>query len=328
MKIVYVIEGQGACAWYRCVVPGKALISLGHHVEFHTQPPESAVATADIVVLQRPSFPLHHRIAEWLQERPAFLVTEIDDDFWRLHPSNPATRFWHRGGALDVLEACLRLSDLVTVTTPELQSTVTRFNKNVKVLPNMLPASEWPCDPKVLPDGDAVAVGWAGTATHMIDLRLLNGVVSEILERHPRVEFLFAGMPELPFRPHERIRTLPPVPIDQYAQLVSEFDIGLAPVHDSAFNRCKSDLKFVEYAMAGIPAIMSRTDTYMHTVRHGETGFLARNTKDWLKYLTRLITDPQERVRVAGGARAYAETRTIERRVGLWDEVYRDLVSV
>ena len=62
------------------------------------------------------------------------------------------------------------------------------------------------------------------------------------------------------------------------AARASAWDVAVAPLHDTAFNRCKSDLKFLEYAALGLPGIYSDVVPYKHAVRHEETGLLTENT--------------------------------------------------
>ena len=74
--------------------------------------------------------------------------------------------------------------------------------------------------------------------------------------------------------------------------------------------------------MIGLPIVASRVAPYERSLKHGETGFFARNPKDWLKHLSNLIENPELRVRLATNARAWAETRTIDRNTGLWERAY------
>ena len=41
-------------------------------------------------------------------------------------------------------------------------------------------------------------------------------------------------------------------------------DIGLCPLTDTAFNRCKSPIKWMEYAMAGAATVASPVEPYLH----------------------------------------------------------------
>jgi glycosyltransferase involved in cell wall biosynthesis len=151
---------------------------------------------------------------------------------------------------------------------------------------------------------------------------VLAGTIETILDSYPHVEFAMTDIGGSPFRPHERIRSLPFVTIEQYPSVLARFDIGVIPLVDRRFNRCKSDLKFLEYSMMGIPSVVSKLVPYETAVQHGANGFLAGNPKDWLKSLRRLIEDPGLRDEMGGRARLFAESRTVERNVGNWERAY------
>jgi glycosyltransferase involved in cell wall biosynthesis len=74
--------------------------------------------------------------------------------------------------------------------------------------------------------------------------------------------------------------------------------------------------------MLGLPVIASHVEPYAHSIVQGESGFLAKNDKDWLKYLRRLIDNPALRDEIGGRAKTFAEERTIEAHVGLWAKAY------
>jgi hypothetical protein len=68
---------------------------------------------------------------------------------------------------------------------------------------------------------------------------------------------------------------------------VCDFDIGLAPLEDKAFNRGKSCVKYYEYASVGTVTLASDVLPYSD-----EVPYRAKNTyKDWYNKLERLIVD-------------------------------------
>ncbi|MRR12221.1 glycosyltransferase, partial [bacterium] len=121
---------------------------------------------------------------------------------------------------------------------------------------------------------------------------------------------------------HDHIRHISTVELDHYAELLAGFDIGIAPLIDNKFNSCKSDLKFLEYSKIGMPSVLSKVAPYMRSVRHGENGFLATNTKDWLKYLRTLIKDAELREAMSARAWEFAQGRLMSRNIEKWLRAY------
>ena len=76
---------------------------------------------------------------------------------------------------------------------------------------------------------------------------------------------------------------------------MADFDIGIAPLEDTEFNRGKSNLKFYEYAAVGTATLASNVEPY-----RSEVTYLAKNTfKDWYDKLEKLITDKEFRLKLA-----------------------------
>ena len=100
----------------------------------------------------------------------------------------------------------------------------------------------------------------------------------------------------------------------------TQWDIAIAPLADTPFRRCKSDIKFLDYAAIGAAAVLSDVGPYPATVRHGETGWLVENTSAaWVDALERLIADAELRRHLAEGARRYLfDERVLARRAGDW----------
>jgi glycosyltransferase involved in cell wall biosynthesis len=321
-EIYYMIADYRACGWYRCYVPAVELNSIGHHAIVNDSLHPGDIPMLDVIVFQRGHTQKDLDAISVANSLGKTTVYEIDDDFWNLDKANTAYPYWSRPGVLQTAESVIRKAKVVTTTTPRLAHLLSRFNKNVVVLPNMLPDECWKVrKPKKSAD-NRIVIGWAGSRTHFEDLKVLGGTIEQLLDEYPNIEFHVAGVAEVPFYPHERAMGVPSVPIADYADLLKTFDIGIAPLTGSHFNKCKSDLKFVEYSKVGIPSVVSKTESYEATVKNNENGFLASNSKDWLKYLRRLIEDADLRARIGGEAKKFAETRTIGSNIWLWEKAY------
>jgi glycosyltransferase involved in cell wall biosynthesis len=320
-RIFYLVADYGGCAWYRCHVPGVELLKKGHDVILDHDLSLPAVSKLDIIMFQRQYSPSAIQLMKYAKSLGKKTVYELDDDIWNIDMTNPGYPFWSQKNNVNAVQELMRMADIVTTTTPRLANYMRRFNKNVYAIPNMLPEEHWHIT-RVKRSKGKLVIGWAGSRHHWVDLNILEGTIQQLLDEYPNIEFHIAGADELPFKSHERIMILPTVKIEAYPVIMSGFDIGLAPVTDTHFNRCKSDLKFIEYGMAGVPAVVSKVESYTDSVINGENGFLAKNTKDWLKYLRWMIEDEKLRKKIARNAKKYAESRVISKNIGLWEEAF------
>lgn len=322
-KISFVADQHWACAWYRCHVPGMELLRRGHDVVLYEDVHSVAGRDSDVLVVQATVHPELLKEIARLRALGRLTVYDMDDDPFALHPDNPGQHFWGRPDVQEMLIQMLRAVDVVTTTTPELAETLQRFNRNVVVLPNQLPSEHWPKERLPIKDERSLVVGWAGSTSHAPDLWEIHDILLQLLERFSNLEVQLAGARPEWFRSlHPRMKFLQPVRIEQYAKLISGFDIALAPLIDSRFNRAKSDLKVVEYGMLGLPVVASKTPAYGRFLRNGDNGFLAGSSKDWLQRITALVEDRELRDRLGGSLRRAAQNRVIERHIGRWENVY------
>lgn len=94
------------------------------------------------------------------------------------------------------------------------------------------------------------------------------------------------------------------VPYDVYTKALHMSDIALLPLRDNAFNRMKSDLKFIESAGHGAVVLASPT-VYERTVVDGCTGCIYHNPEEFSEKLARLIEDAPYRHAIADAAYGY-----------------------
>ena len=320
-RILYLSDLLGGCAWYRCHAPGMALQRLGHEVRLQDTLEFEDIDWCDVLIVQRIGETKLARAFEYARSRDKLTVYDLDDDLWSLASTNQVKEYWSQE-RLGGLATVLRAADRVTTSTQPLALLLGAYCSDVRVIPNMLPQEDWPSVGKDFDHAAPIVVGWAGGVSHYQDLKEVADVLGQLLDRHPGIEVHLAGAEEEWVAPHERLKYLESVRLEEYAGLLSGFDIAIAPLCDNRFNASKSDLKVLEYSMIGLPAVASKVPAYSASVRHGETGFLARNAKDWLKHLSALVEDAELRARMGSAARAWAQTRTVEGNISLWERAY------
>jgi hypothetical protein len=341
MRIFAAHDGGSGCAYYRMMVPLEELnrqdgfdVTFADAGDTHHPPSITArdLASYHVIVGQRLN--KFDGMGVWRRARTPFsrLIYDLDDDVWNVSPEN--FQAWHLYNRPDIQEAVAhtaQVSDLITVTTPYLASVMTERTGNpaTAVLPNSVPG--WVCDMPREP-GRRLTAGWQGGASHGADIGLIAEPVRRFLKRFPRWDLRLAGTDYRPsFKvPDDRARFSRWVQVNDDPKAYFEtldFDIGLAPLLDTAFNRAKSAIKAVEYFARGIPVIASDVGPYRDVIEHGHNGFLVKEDgHSWLRYLSDLATDETLRLQMGENARRTARERwTIEDNADQWAAAYRAL---
>ncbi|MDE2439012.1 MAG: hypothetical protein KGN01_06530 [Patescibacteria group bacterium] len=197
----------------------------------------------------------------------------------------------------------LRMCDAVTCTTQELADHLKKLtDAPITVLPNCLDFTEFKMGNPPL--NDIKRIGFAGSNTHIVDILPALDALIELQNDYDFEFYLFGfsetdewkewvwrnygalnSYPNHPFRialehfekkikkiEKQRIKWIPAVKIDSYFESLSnlKLDIGLCPLIDDPFNRCKSPIKAMEYSICGtlpiyssIPPFHGISDTFI-----------------------------------------------------------------
>lgn len=325
MKIAMYWTQHPATAKYRMIDYAKELQKLGHDVAiFPRWEPnvestwqfdwpknrqlldeiETLFAAADISIFQRVTTPETVALItalRWKHLKP--VVMELDDDFTAVDPDNPGYIGTAPGSmGQDVGAMQLNLSDAIIVSTEHLKN---KYNfGNTYVLPNGVVPSEWAALKKPKPHSK-VRIGWEGGAAHGRSLTMIADAIDEIALMFPKkVEFVFMGG-YLDWM-SDKYTCIKATSIDKFPQALRDLglDIGIAPLKDSEFNRAKSNLRWLQYSMLGIPTIASNVGPYKSII-----GFKANEVDEWVTEMAKLVKDKIMRKRVGEKARKEAVSK-------------------
>lgn len=318
-------EGVG---YYRMRVPFEALHLRGHAIGYHHdlqwkpgKRPPNHVLVGQRISNAGPSM-------RWQASKGDLRrVFEIDDDILNIDPTSAQARAYYAApGLLERLRENIRSADAVTVSTEYLADVVTGeygVKAPVYVVPNCLEPEVFDLAP--VEQAGPVTVGWYGSPTHRGDFEQIRRPLGRWFAAHPDVPVVMGGVDyghllgvEADTRPW---RSIWKNPITYMAGI--DVQIGLAPLANTQFNRCKSDLKALEYGARGIPVIASDVEPYRRYVEHGVTGFLVTHEREWAEALDALTSDVGLRARMGAAAREKARQRVIDDHAHLWERAYR-----
>ncbi len=164
------------------------------------------------------------------------------------------------------------------------------------------------------PDDGLLRIAYfSGTRTHHGDLRECVPALQRLLREYPHTRLMLVGHIEVPAELAGlagQLETVPLIPWEQLPPLIRRVDISLAPLEpDNRFTECKSEVKYLEAALLGVPTVASDTPAYRLAIRDGENGLLCRTAEDWYPALERLALDPELRARLGTAARRDALER-------------------
>lgn len=285
--------------------PWETLLSDPEHRVRITNELSAKVRQADIVVMQMAHLPdsllTFCGIKEMFPDKP--IVAEVDDNYLSTAQYNPAAEAYAPGTPLrEIANKQFAIADALVVSTPYLKEVYSELNEHIYVVQNSIDTKAWNVKSK---SKSGIRIGWVGGGSHYEDLKILEPIIPSILKKHKDVKFVFLhGIPEF-------LKGIPRVEcvykferIDKYPRYVAanDFDIGMAPLVDNAFNRGKSNLRWLEYSALGVPTVASNVGHFKETINHGIDGFLAHDRFEFERYLDDLIVD--RKLRTAMGARA------------------------
>ena len=163
------------------------------------------------------------------------------------------------------------------------------------------------CSKKTKSGGEKVKIGYfSGTASHDKDFETVKDVLVFVLEKYPQAELhLFGplGIDDVYAKFGDRVKKHTFASWEKHLENIAGVDINIAPLEiGNSFCESKSELKFIEAGIVGVPTVAAATQTFQEAIEDGVDGFVAGDDEEWQEKLEKLILD--ENLRKSMGEKA------------------------
>ena len=187
-------------------------------------------------------------------------LVEYNDNFYEPPPSSPVSEAWQSPLIWNTYELFMREADGVITTCDELKTLFSSITeKPVFVLKNHLPKVPGNYLQKWDSVEQQINIGLAGSVGHMGDYLAILPELRELFAQDRRLKLLTMGneaLPSLIGLPQDRFNHTPWGAMEDYFKFLERVHIGLIPLLDTSYNRCRSDIKAVEIASrCGLPLV-------------------------------------------------------------------------
>ena len=314
IQVLGITQKVSGCGWHRVMLPLAFMPDAYNHI--------CNVPTEEILKERGFDLLLYNRFSPfdnaWEETKKHFkVVMDLDDD-WELPYNHPLFPFYEPQKKRVVNN--IFNADLVTCTNERIADKVSKYNKNILVLPNCIPLGEQQYT-EFRHDSDNVRIFWAGGSTHMDDIKILNGPFKRLIGMKG-IELVLGGYTDTDENskyywdklwhlftnggriPNRKLNgTLP----NEYMTHYEHADIMVIPLEDSPWHACKSNLKILEAASKRLAVICSDVEPYN---KDKDAPVLwVKKQGDWFKHIHFLVNNPQERIRMGNDLYEWAKNK-------------------
>lgn len=356
MKVFYINSGLNGSYNVRSLFPLQANGWDGDRTTFllkQMTPENKAKASiaADIIVFHRPVHKQLIELARILKAQGKKIVMDNDDTLkedngFKFNEYMDQARVEAGMEKMNLaIDQFAKEADLITCTTELLKKEYEGVNPNVVVLPNCIDPFYFPKPKKN--ETDIIRIGITGSVGVTNDIEALKPIIDHY-QNDPRVRLVLLSIPakgendiykelysaQYDYWSSVNIEWHPFAKVDEYYNKLNDLklDMVIIPRSDTYFNRCKSNLKFLENSMLEIPTIgqsfPTKDSPYEQNPEDAKHLLLASNTGEFISQIEKLIADKDLRLKIGNDAKAYVlENYDIAKKAHLWVEAYSTLTK-
>lgn len=238
-------------------------------------------------------------------------LVEYNDNFYDPPVAAPVFDAWTNPLVWQSYERIMNAGDAVIVTGPGLKQLFSlKTSRAIHEIRNQLPDEQLPDFESIWPDMTReIRLGWGGSQGHMPDLFAFLPALRELIAEFPKLKLCLMGNDAIPNYldiPQDRLSFTAWGSMRQYFQFLEKLHMGFAPLLDTPYNRCRSDIKAVEMASRAVLPLIPDLLPYHDFLKESRLeGF--SSAKDFLERARAYLKNPSKILEEA--RRAYNHIR-------------------
>ena len=215
-----------------------------------------------------------------------------------------------------ITELLISRASVVFAGSHYLHKHAARLNSKTSLIPSAVDTNVFKPAARAKNDGKIV-IGWHGSMfSHFKNVSSIIPVMRVLGKKYDvrfkligtrgavQIQSYFSKMirnVEFDFGPDEWVS------YDELPLLMSDIDISISPLLDNMWTRGKCAMKALESMALGIPVVADAVGEHNYVIRNCVNGFLAKNDKEWIDYLSLLIDDNSLRRQIGNTCRNFVE---------------------
>lgn len=269
---------------------------------------------SDVLIFVRSTSSIERDLAMLAKKLGKFVILSIDDDFLSLGSSYGTDGSGYRIVRHKCLKEILKVVDcLLTVNELLAKKYIEYCSTDRYVITNTIVEKEeiYPA----LQDGsskDKIKLAiYVNDGSQGLFNNILRPALCLLTKNYKEkiALYLMALRPDMSeLEESFEIHFVPHMPYKDFKHFLGTegFDIGLAPLTDTGFSKYKYFNKYIEYTLAGIPAIYSDCPLYRLVIRDHYNGILTNNSPEgWCQAISSLIEDSVQRKAIIDNAQKH-----------------------
>lgn len=328
MRLIALVDSpEHVCCRYRLRAFENELRSAGALLELQSLPHGwwswlrqlGRFGQAEAIVVQRKLLPCW--AVQLLRRRARRLIFDFDDAVFLRDSYSPkgqsSWRRWRRFAAI------VRAADLVMSGNDWLAERARSAGAAgmIRVMPSCVEPKNYSMARHDAP-ADQLRLVWVGSSSTFQGLEQVRDLWDTIGIQIPAVRLRlicdrFSALGRIRIEPRNWNA-------DTEANEISHCDIGVSWIPDDDWSRGKCGVKLLQYMAAGLPVVANPVGVQSQLVRHGETGFLATTSAEWVAAIRRLSASPDLRRKMGAAGRALVEREYSSAAGG---QRWRDLIT-
>lgn len=187
----------------------------------------------------------------------------------------------------DSTDKIAKIADVVICGNTMLKTHYEQFNKNCVVLPTVENTRLF--EPFWKNTYDEKVICWIGSLSTIDNLELVMEPINEVIKRHPEVSFRIISNNDHGYAGKIKNASLIEWDRNTYIAELSKCSVGIMPLKNSEFNKCKCGFKLIQYLNMKKPVIGSPVGINSDIINLN--GLVAKTETDWIQALEQLLFD-------------------------------------